>query len=332
MSTVPFEQFQFCSLCRCSHVDKDNHIYMKKHRNLLTKILKRFSSKIAICKNAIENPTIKSLLESDQHQKKCWCYFCELELNQHVTNDGWIIFEQGLFAHLTSATHEKNTRAFFRKNCLKDFQRFLLSETDFNRHLTNTEISLKICKDEHQKKMLKEMKRIHENDRKKKMVTNFSEKNHQKSPYENNIPSALKCETKTKGKKTIAVFSSGLTCINITDSVDPKIGNIFTDALPPWLQNVEPVQASTIGPTFEDFDKHLKAQQKQKLPKERVGANFEHNLPVSDSWLPSFGQVWNNHRRLQTKQDFLRRVKRKPAVPTSTKRSVTIKPYQRKRP
>lgn len=39
------------------------------------------------------------------------------------------------------------------------------------------------------------------------------------SPPENNKYSISKCETKTKGKKTVAVFSPGLTCINFKVSL-----------------------------------------------------------------------------------------------------------------
>ncbi|CAE1278180.1 unnamed protein product [Acanthosepion pharaonis] len=273
-------------------------------------LLQRFSSKIDTCKNVIEHPVIKSLLQSQHHQKKFWCYFCELEFSQHVISESWLILEQGFLDHLTSMAHEKNTRKFFRKNCLKDFNKFLLSRIDFNRHLTNTEIALEAYKDELQQKMLKEMKKISENERKRKMFSKFIQDN--QSPPENNKYSISKCETKTKGKKTVAVFSPGLTCINFKDAIDHGTGNIFTNALPPWLQNVKPLN-NKIGPTFGDFENYLKNQRRQKLPQERVGANLDEKFTQSDFWLPSFGQVWNNNCRLQSKQDFLKHMKRTPA-------------------
>lgn len=329
MSFLPFKQFQFCSLCRCSHVNEDKHIYTRGHRNRLMSLLQRFSSKIDTCKNVIEHPVIKSLLQSQHHQKKFWCYFCELEFSQHVISESWLILEQGFLDHLTSMAHEKNTRKFFRKNCLKDFNKFLLSRIDFNRHLTNTEIALEAYKDELQQKMLKEMKKISENERKRKMFSKFIQDN--QSPPENNKYSISKCETKTKGKKTVAVFSPGLTCINFKDAIDHGTGNIFTNALPPWLQNVKPLN-NKIGPTFGDFENYLKNQRRQKLPQERVGANLDEKFTQSDFWLPSFGQVWNNNCRLQSKQDFLKHMKRTPAVTWSTEGLGPAKPYKRKRP
>lgn len=42
-------------------------------------------------------------------------------------------------------------------------------------------------------------------------------------------------------------------------------------------------------------------QKLRKLPAERVGANFDHTSQTGDSWLPSFGRVWNHGRRWQSR-------------------------------
>lgn len=39
----------------------------------------------------------------------------------------------------------------------------------------------------------------------------------------------------------------------------------------------------------------------KKLPPDRVGANFDHSSSTSAGWLPSFGRVWNNGRRWQSR-------------------------------
>ncbi|XP_052608765.1 centrosomal AT-AC splicing factor-like [Peromyscus californicus insignis] len=59
-----------------------------------------------------------------------------------------------------------------------------------------------------------------------------------------------------------------------------------------------------IGPSYEEFLKEKEKQKLKKLPPERVGANFDHSSTTSAGWLPSFGRVWNNGRRWQSRHQF----------------------------
>ncbi|NWY43521.1 CCD84 protein, partial [Sylvia atricapilla] len=78
-------------------------------------------------------------------------------------------------------------------------------------------------------------------------------------------------------------------------------GNVHTGAKPPWLTEEEDEDKQQIGPSYEEFLKHKEKQKLKKLPVERVGANFDHTSQTSDSWLPSFGRVWNHGRRWQSR-------------------------------
>ncbi|NWV70729.1 CCD84 protein, partial [Malurus elegans] len=78
-------------------------------------------------------------------------------------------------------------------------------------------------------------------------------------------------------------------------------GNVHTGAKPPWLTEEEDGSKQEIGPSYEEFLKHKEKQKLKKLPVERVGANFDHTSQTSDSWLPSFGRVWNHGRRWQSR-------------------------------
>ncbi|NXL75129.1 CCD84 protein, partial [Leptocoma aspasia] len=78
-------------------------------------------------------------------------------------------------------------------------------------------------------------------------------------------------------------------------------GNVHTGAKPPWLTEEEDGSKQQIGPSYEEFLKHKEKQKLKKLPMERVGANFDHTSQTSDSWLPSFGRVWNHGRRWQSR-------------------------------
>ncbi|NXG22226.1 CCD84 protein, partial [Grallaria varia] len=83
-------------------------------------------------------------------------------------------------------------------------------------------------------------------------------------------------------------------------------GNVHTGAKPPWLTEEEEEDGTKqeIGPSYEEFLRQKEKQKLKKLPAERVGANFDHTSQTSDSWLPSFGRVWNHGRRWQSRHQF----------------------------
>ncbi|NXV51082.1 CCD84 protein, partial [Uria aalge] len=79
-------------------------------------------------------------------------------------------------------------------------------------------------------------------------------------------------------------------------------GNVHTGAKPPWLmEEEEDGSKQQIGPSYEEFLKQKEKQKLKKLPAERVGANFDHTSQTGESWLPSFGRVWNHGRRWQSR-------------------------------
>ncbi|NWU59133.1 CCD84 protein, partial [Dromas ardeola] len=82
-------------------------------------------------------------------------------------------------------------------------------------------------------------------------------------------------------------------------------GNVHTGAKPPWLMDEEEDGSKQqIGPSYEEFLKQKEKQKLKKLPAERVGANFDHTSQTGESWLPSFGRVWNHGRRWQSRHQF----------------------------
>ncbi|NXX98355.1 CCD84 protein, partial [Centropus bengalensis] len=78
-------------------------------------------------------------------------------------------------------------------------------------------------------------------------------------------------------------------------------GNVHTGAKPPWLTEEEAGSKQEIGPSYEEFLRQKEKQKLRKLPPERVGANFDHTSQTGESWLPSFGRVWNHGRRWQSR-------------------------------
>lgn len=86
----------------------------------------------------------------------------------------------------------------------------------------------------------------------------------------------------------------------------PGVGNIHSGATPPWMIQEEEHSSGSlpIGPSYEEFLKEKEKQKLKKLPPDRVGANFDHSSNTSAGWLPSFGRVWNNGRRWQSRHQF----------------------------
>ncbi|XP_025211616.1 coiled-coil domain-containing protein 84 [Theropithecus gelada] len=79
----------------------------------------------------------------------------------------------------------------------------------------------------------------------------------------------------------------------------------FSGATPPWMIQDEYIGGNQeIGPSYEEFLKEKEKQKLKKLPPDRVGANFDHSSRTSAGWLPSFGRVWNNGRRWQSRHQF----------------------------
>lgn len=94
-------------------------------------------------------------------------------------------------------------------------------------------------------------------------------------------------------------------------------GNVHTGAVPPWMicDEKDTIKQQEIGPALEGFLKHKEKMALKKLPPKRVGANFDHNTPTDEGWLPSFGRVWNSGRRWQSRHQY-----RKESGNTGTKR------------
>ncbi|NXU67729.1 CCD84 protein, partial [Horornis vulcanius] len=99
----------------------------------------------------------------------------------------------------------------------------------------------------------------------------------------------------------LAWMESGKVLTFIGHQVGDNFSGSFLGAKPPWLTEEEDGSNQQIGPSYEEFLKHKEKQKLKKLPVERVGANFDHTSQTSDSWLPSFGRVWNHGRRWQSR-------------------------------
>lgn len=100
-----------------------------------------------------------------------------------------------------------------------------------------------------------------------------------------------------------------LTAIHRTRSSSSR-GNVHTGAVPPWLQNDDDdSEMLAIGPSEKLFRTHLASKKKGSKNPKRVGAEFmenrKHMKQDDDTWLPSFGRVWNHGPRLHSKLEYM---------------------------
>ncbi|XP_076333804.1 centrosomal AT-AC splicing factor-like isoform X1 [Tachypleus tridentatus] len=302
-----FNQYSLCSVCKTNHCAGKKHVYSRKHRETVENLLRKFDTKIQEGLCLLHNPVIHDMYW--EYTKKFWCYFCEKEVERHEIQGDVTISCGGLLKHLASENHLKALKHFWWQNKLdkSKISTYSISVESLNKFLKL--IPQKI------EEYLKNLDHLHKKDidhirfveqQRMQLVQNT------KSEYAvEQLPLMLTGDSQPVA--STSVYHNEVFNIRNTARTEK---NIFTGALPPWLQNdqeeknslyVLPVghrSKDLIGPTAEEFLKHVSKKSKRHLNPKRVGANFDHNTPNSGEWLPSFGRVWNFGRRWQSRHQF----------------------------
>ncbi|KAL3886981.1 hypothetical protein ACJMK2_026937 [Sinanodonta woodiana] len=311
-----FVQFEYCPLCKTSHKRKKKHIYSKKHKEILHNILRKFENKIQTAKATLFNPEIQSL--DFEMGAKFWCYFCAKEVEKHTREKFCIVQYGGLLCHIASDDHLENLLQFFWDNIVERSlkTKYILMADELEIFKKTSFLAVKKYEKSLEIKRKQMAEQIHsvEQKRHQDMIQSMQEKSETSLTRLNSRmppPKEISTRRKPAGKKTISAYGEGLTWVqNIC--FDEDKGNIFTEATPPWLcvDEDDGDKKTEIGPTMQDYEKHLEREKKKRLPSTRVGAKFDHNAETSAQWLPSFGGVWNSGRRLQSQQYFGRQKKK----------------------
>ncbi|GFS16288.1 coiled-coil domain-containing protein 84-like [Elysia marginata] len=269
-----FIQFRYCSLCRSNHKKGKKHVLTERHQQIVTNVLKKFSKKIAEAKKSLEEPTVKDVLWPDVNHK-FWCYFCLSDFECHKVNyaelGDCVVPKGGILEHIVREDHVTNTTTFLKDNRvnMKRTPEFVLTSQEYIKFLGNVEKAISVF---------------------------FQDRAH----LLQQISSDIRAQTAIQHQ----IVAAGL-----LDQEDDSLGNIYTNAVPPWMMpdadatndNLE------IGPTMKDLEKHRKLEKKAKLPATRVGAKFDRKADQSESWMPSFGGVWHHSRRTDSLKQFNRR-------------------------
>ncbi|XP_068731972.1 centrosomal AT-AC splicing factor-like [Montipora capricornis] len=364
-------QFLFCRLCRLNHDKGRKHIYSRKHKELLSKLLTKFGRKVDEARKFLKRPTVED--GELEPGSRFWCHFCHENANKHVTDRDVTIKFGGVFEHFASESHRKNLHTFWWENgadkSLKG--KFLVDQKTFSSYKEEVDKKLKEfeCQQELNRQKIvsqikeKEVIQAHASQQPPDVqvepeiiyktvqseqgilqnptgwhegqrvwgggIVKYRPGSTQWFPWMMDLMDngSKSCPSSADNVvprfQTAQAYGENLTCIGIVDLKQGE-GNIHTGAMPPWLQdddddnedhgNCAIEKNDVIGPSHEAFKKHVERMKRvsNKNPR-RVGANFDRKKETSDDWLPSFGRVWNQGPRWQSRHEFRGESSRKKA-------------------
>ncbi|XP_062995240.1 centrosomal AT-AC splicing factor [Elgaria multicarinata webbii] len=326
-----------CPVCRCSaFAGRRSHLHSAGHQRRLRGALARLREKVDAARKTLRRAEVVPVAPAE-HERPVWCVCCGQEVRRHLSHGGLTVLHGGLLQHLASPEHKKAVSVFWWENkadpSLKSH--FLVSSEDYELFKASLSKALDAY-DAKEDKVIQELAahiREVEQSRQEMMeailepqtetcdgaaasAVNAFTGSLSDSAFgmeEQEQPGSSRSMTffsKQPGREYRTVpdvdwLEAGQTLTFIGHQETAGEGNIHTGAKPPWLMDEEEGEnQGQIGPSYEEFLKEKEKQKLKKLPPNRVGANFDHTSPTGEGWLPSFGRVWNQGRRWQSRHQF----------------------------
>ncbi|XP_077417822.1 centrosomal AT-AC splicing factor isoform X2 [Vanacampus margaritifer] len=318
----------YCAICRQTAFNGKGHIFGKHHQSRLRLVLMKFIEKVKEARRTLKKPEVEKF-DCTQHKKTFWCYCCGREVERNVSDGNMTVLHGGLLEHMATPEHRKNTHKFWWDNKadpkLKD--KVIISQEETERFKAEVAKVLEtfVEKEDVFIKQQAELIRAQEK-RRQEFLESLLE--HEAESESTNGPNGTEAAAQVDVSSfqgtswgahrqmasslvdsMVDAQQQGLTFIGYQGSSNS--GNVHTGALPPWLQDDDPLEgASTsaappeIGPSAQEFLRQKEQEKLRKLPPNRVGANFDHSSHTDANWLPSFGRVWNSGRRWQSRHQF----------------------------
>ncbi|XP_062053142.1 centrosomal AT-AC splicing factor [Lepus europaeus] len=307
---------QRCALCRQTFFCGRGHVYSRKHQRQLKGALERLLPQVEAARKAIRAAQVERFVP--EHERCCWCLCCGCEVRKHLSHGNLTVLHGGLLEHLASPEHKKATNKFWWENKaeMQMKEKFLISPQEYARFKKSMVKGLDSY-EEKEDEVIKEMAaHIREVERsRQEVVRSVLEPQTVPDPEEgSSVPESWKGTNSSQQPSHVDLPPAPelawmepeqpLTFIGHQDM--PGVGNVHSGATPPWMVQDEDYSSGNqqIGPSYEEFLKEKEKQKLKKLPPDRVGANFDHSSSTSSGWLPSFGRVWNNGRRWQSRHQF----------------------------
>ncbi|XP_068096941.1 centrosomal AT-AC splicing factor isoform X1 [Hyperolius riggenbachi] len=304
-----------CKLCRRSvFCARRKHVYEKGHRERLQVTLRAFTSKITAARKMIHVATVEKF-NAQEHTQKFWCHCCEEEVTKHASDGNLTVLYGGLLEHVNRPEHKKAVNKFWwtHQADVKLKPKFVLSDEEYERFKSSVTKALEGYEETEDvliKQMAEQIEMVEKS--RQELVKSVLEPTQQMETEEeeaswNSVD--LPCSNATAGHSSESnepeQSSSMASLTYIGHQMDSSMGNLHTGAVPPWMMpDEDDTEKQEIGPALDDFIKHQKQMALKKLPPNRVGANFDHNAPTDEGWLPSFGRVWNSGRRWQSRHQY----------------------------
>ncbi|XP_062450691.1 centrosomal AT-AC splicing factor isoform X2 [Rhea pennata] len=279
----------YCGVCRRTSFAGRRHLYSAAHRQRLREALGRLQAKVEAARAAIGGAAVRRC-EAAEPERRVWCLCCGRDVPRDGRRGGLALPHAALLQHLAGFT-ESLARAL-------------------------------AAYEEREEERVREMAaRIREAERRRQEALQAALET-EPQPQLCAGPALHNSTTGHRGDISHDAEQPGpsgmqqapdlnwmepghaLTFIGHQETEGR--GNIHTGARPPWLiqEEEEAGNQQQIGPSYEEFLKQKEKQKLKKLPADRVGANFDHTSQTGDSWLPSFGRVWNHGRRWQSRHQF----------------------------
>uniref|UniRef100_A0A8C2TLX2 Centrosomal AT-AC splicing factor n=1 Tax=Coturnix japonica TaxID=93934 RepID=A0A8C2TLX2_COTJA len=297
----------YCPLCRRTSFTGRRHLYSAAHRRRLQEALGRLEEEVAAARAALGDVSVRRY-DPAEHERSVWCLCCGRGVRRDGRSGALALPHAGILQHLAGAEHRRETARFWRENradaALRE--RFVVTKEEFERFAAAVEKAVGAY-EEREEQNIRQV-RDADTPRRPLLVT---------SP-----PSSPLCARRWRPASGRRSGGSGTSLVRPSRLVPPRpdfswmeSGQALTFighqvgaqcSKPPWLTDEDEEDGSKqqIGPSYEEFLKQKEKQKLKKLPAERVGANFDHTSQTGDSWLPSFGRVWNHGRRWQSRHQF----------------------------
>lgn len=312
---------QRCPLCRQTFFCGRGHVYSHKHQRQLKGALERLLPQVEAARRAVRAAQVERYVP--EHDRCCWCPCCGCEVRKHLSHGNLTVLHGGLLEHLASPEHKKATNKFWWENKANAQmkEKFLISPQDyarFKKSMVKGLDSYEEKEDEVIKEMAAQIREVEQS--RQEVVRSVLEPQAESDPEEgSSAPESWKATNGHVASSSQQVSHLALQPVAELDWMEtgqqltfighqdtPGIGNIHSGATPPWMIQEEEHSSGSlpIGPSYEEFLKEKEKQKLKKLPPDRVGANFDHSSNTSAGWLPSFGRVWNNGRRWQSRHQF----------------------------
>ncbi|XP_069732753.1 centrosomal AT-AC splicing factor isoform X2 [Phaenicophaeus curvirostris] len=303
---------RYCSLCRRSWFEGRGHRYSLGHRRRLREALRRLREEVEAAGSGAVRPVGPA-----EGERRVWCPCCQRAVRRDGRCGDLALPRAALLRHLAGPEHRREAVRFWRENRVEAAERelCLVSAEEYERFAQALEQAVATHRQQEEERIQQVAAEIREAERRQRETVQAA----LQLPAEPELragpsvcspsagPHSSSLDVEQPGPCGIQAgpdlnwMEAGQALTFIGHQEAEGKGNVHTGAKPPWLTEEEEGSKQEIGPSYEEFLKQKEKQKLRKLPPERVGANFDHTSETGESWLPSFGRVWNHGRRWQSR-------------------------------